>query len=232
MQTCFDDDGETYAPTTNGGYYLDQVISALQKEIRRGNQYKAVYWAVELEGFNREKRSGATILWNRLKVIASEDVSIAEPHAPLIISALKQFYDEAVKREDSAYNLFFVHAVIFLARCRKCRIVDDLVVTLYGNKKFNHEWIPMPDYAVDIHTKAGGWKGVAHFLEEGCKLRKEAFKNPFKETAGKFLIEHGMRWLKFPSKTSTQGNSSRRQNKSIKIHRSSFVSLSDFSANN
>ena len=37
---------------TPKGYDLHEVISALQKEIRRGNEYEAVYWATELESFN------------------------------------------------------------------------------------------------------------------------------------------------------------------------------------
>ena len=33
---------------TEGGYVLGEVISALQKEIRRGNEQEAMYWALEL----------------------------------------------------------------------------------------------------------------------------------------------------------------------------------------
>ena len=86
MQTGFGKDGRVGSPLTPKGYYLDEVISALQKEVRRGKEYEAVFWAVELESFNPKA------LWNRLKVIASEDVGVAEPHAPLIISALESMY--------------------------------------------------------------------------------------------------------------------------------------------
>src|SRR4030067_2441993 len=153
MQYEFSKDGNYEPPKTHNGYYLDEVISALQKEIRRGKEYEAVFWAVELESFN------PTALWNRLRVIVSEDVSIAEPHAPLLIAGLKEAYDYAKKSENSASRLFFVHAVLLLARSRKCRIVDDLVVTVYGNIKFNHQLLPMPDYAIDMHTKRGRQKG-------------------------------------------------------------------------
>ena len=35
---------------TKGGYPLDEVISAVQKSIRRGQERKALYWAYELVG--------------------------------------------------------------------------------------------------------------------------------------------------------------------------------------
>jgi hypothetical protein len=43
LQTGFGKDGKIGSPLTPNGYYLDEVISALQKEIRRGKEYEAVY---------------------------------------------------------------------------------------------------------------------------------------------------------------------------------------------
>ena len=51
MQTGFGKDGRIGPPNTPGGYDLFEVLSALQKEIRRGNEYNAVYWAAELESY-------------------------------------------------------------------------------------------------------------------------------------------------------------------------------------
>ena len=42
---------------------MHEVLSAMQKEIRRCKEYDAVYWAVELESFNP---TGPKTLWNRL----------------------------------------------------------------------------------------------------------------------------------------------------------------------
>lgn len=47
---------------TKRGYYIDELLSALQKDIRRGNEYEAVFWAVELDGYSPWK------LWDRLRV--------------------------------------------------------------------------------------------------------------------------------------------------------------------
>ena len=50
-------------------------MSAVQKCIRRGNEMEAMYWAVEMfeSGFDEW-------LWKRLRIIASEDVGLAEEH--------------------------------------------------------------------------------------------------------------------------------------------------------
>ena len=183
MQTGFGKDGKVGSPLTPKGYYLDEVISALQKEIRRGNEYEAVYWAVELESFNSKA------LWNRLKVIASEDVGVAEPHAPLIISALESMYLYSKERKKEEYRMFFVNAVSILASAPKCRIADNLLITLVGDVKLGKR-LEMPDYAIDKHTfrgrKMGG--GMKHFIEEGSKINNEGVEDPYKDKAEEYLL--------------------------------------------
>ena len=183
MQTGFGKDGRVGSPLTPNGYFLDEVISALQKEIRRGNEYEAVYWAVELESFNSKA------LWNRLKVIASEDVGVAEPHAPLIIDALESMYDYAKEKKKEEYRMFFVNAVSILARAPKCRIADNLMITLYGDIKQGKR-LKMPDYAIDKHTFRGRrmGRGIKHFIEEGSKIKNEGLEDPYKEKAEEHLL--------------------------------------------
>ena len=68
---------------TKNGYNLDEVVSALQKSIRRGMEEESLYWANELavSGYGQ-------YLWRRLGVTVSEDIGLAEPMAPVIISSL------------------------------------------------------------------------------------------------------------------------------------------------
>jgi len=86
-------------PQTQRGYDIYELLSALQKDIRRGNEYQALFWAVELESFN------PTALWNRLRVIASEDIGLADPLAPLTIDVLGKEYRDARGREDDSHRL-------------------------------------------------------------------------------------------------------------------------------
>jgi len=159
-------------PQTPKGYDLHEVISALQKEIRRGNEYEAVYWANELENFN------AKVLWKRLRVIASEDIGIANPFASLIVDVLEKQY--SADKKDSR-RLFLVHAVLYLARAPKSRIVDNLLAVVYNGEKK----LEIPDYALDMHTFRGKkmGRGLEHFFDEGSKLDKQAFEDPYEKQA-------------------------------------------------
>jgi len=175
---------------TQRGYDFYELLSALQKDIRRGNEYQALFWAVELESFNPR------MLWNRLRIIASEDIGIANPLVPLVIDVLeKEYFDtkDPEKPEKDAYRLFLVHAVLFLARSPKSRIVDDLLITVYGDIKFRDKKLEIPEYALGMHTIRGKMKGrdIKHFLEVGSKLDSEALENPYKENAREILLKYG-----------------------------------------
>lgn len=54
-------------------------LSALQKEIRRGNEEEALYWAFELI-----ERNCFTQCVNRLRVIAYEDIGVANLQSSLL----------------------------------------------------------------------------------------------------------------------------------------------------
>ena len=80
-------------PTTKSGYDFKELLSALQKDIRRGAVYPAMFWAAELESLNHKA------LWNRLRVIASEDVSLGRPGLVLVIDTLHRWYTDLIKQE-------------------------------------------------------------------------------------------------------------------------------------
>jgi replication-associated recombination protein RarA len=171
---------EFEGPRTARGYNLHEVISALQKDIRRDNEYQAVYWAVELEEFNPK------ILWNRLKVIASEDIGIANPSAPVIIDTLQKNYDDFKKQTNSeSWKLFLVNAVLFLARSPKSRMVDNLLIAVYNDETK----LEIPDYALDKHTYRGRkmGRGYDHFFAIGAALKDQALADPYEEKAKEIL---------------------------------------------
>jgi replication-associated recombination protein RarA len=168
-------------PKTTKGYDLHEVISALQKDIRRGNEYQAVCWAKELESFN------ARILWNRLRVIASEDIGLANPLAPLVIDVLEKNYADSLARQNDSCRLFLVHAVLYLARSLKSRIVDNLLIAVYNDENK----LEIPDYALDMHTYRGKkmGRGVEHFFAEGAKLANQAMEDPYEQKAFEILMK-------------------------------------------
>lgn len=157
---------------TRKGYNFYEVLSALQKEVRRGSEENALFWALELESFN------AKVLWNRLRVIASEDIGIANNSMAILIDALNRAYD-------AKQDLLFVgHAILALCRSVKNRIVDDFVIVVKRSKK-----LEIPDYALDMHTSRGKLlgRGIEHFQKEGCKLANETMtiRNIYKKGAEK-----------------------------------------------
>ena len=65
-----------------GDYPLDEVVSALQKEIRRGSQEHAFYWASTMVEFGYEE-----YMWRRLMVILGEDIGHCDRTvAPFVIA--------------------------------------------------------------------------------------------------------------------------------------------------
>ena len=70
---------------TFNGLQADHVISALQKEIRRGNTENAALLAYEMMITSPALED---YLWQRLKVISVEDIGFGEPLAPVVIQSL------------------------------------------------------------------------------------------------------------------------------------------------
>lgn len=169
--------------TTKHGYDHYELLSALQKSIRRGMDYEAVHFAFELEEFN------STMLWNRLKIIACEDVGPANPVMPLLIDLLqRQYLAEKSKLAESAPQLFLANAVVCLCRSQKSRITDDLL-NIVNYERAENKFLPIPDFALDMHTKQGKamGRGVEYFFTEGNRLENEALINPYTEKAKELL---------------------------------------------
>jgi replication-associated recombination protein RarA len=153
---------------TDWNYSLFEVSSAFQKSVRRGLEEEAMYWAVELYNSKYDE-----YLWKRIKIITSEDVGLAEPTMPAVISGLYQNYVEQKKKKDTRHmpeRLFLTHAVLLLCRAKKSRLVDSALMYYWGSHYEQRK--PIPEFAFDKHNQQGrkmgrGWK---HFFEEGTKL--------------------------------------------------------------
>lgn len=153
--------------TTKSGLDFFEASSAFQKCIRRGLEDEAMQFAVEIhEGGYGE------YLWKRMRVIASEDVGLAEPMACVIIRSLyenwKEQYKEDKTTSKTTHRLYVAQAVLYLARCKKSRLVDHFNIWY-----FRSDEVPViPDFAYDKHTRKGKkeGRGLDHFFEEGAKL--------------------------------------------------------------
>jgi replication-associated recombination protein RarA len=172
---------------TKHGYDHYELLSALQKSIRRGMEYEAVHFAVELEEFN------PTMLWNRLRVIACEDVGPANPMMPLLVDVLQKNYaSEKSKLGENSSRLFLVDAVVCLCFSQKSRIADDLQTVVYMEREAEDKFPAIPEFALDKHTARGKalGKGIDDFFNEGNKLENEAFLNRYTERAKELLKKY------------------------------------------
>lgn len=177
--------------TTPGGYKVGEVASAMQKCIRRGLAEDALFWATELDltRTGPDCNGFGEYVWKRLRIIASEDVGLADHSAAPTIYALYQNWLDQRKKRDSKHapeRLFMVHAVLFLAGCRKSRLIDHALIAMYEARRCTSGDKPIPDFAQDRHTAAGrkrrrGWK---HFWEHGARLENAAkLDDPYEATA-------------------------------------------------
>ncbi len=172
---------------TKHGYDHYELLSALQKCIRRGMEYEAAHFAVELEEFN------PTMLWNRLRLIACEDVGPANPLMPILIDVLqKNYLAEKSKLTEGAYKMYLVNAVVCLCFSQKSRITDDLLNVVYTEREHEAKFPAIPDFALDRHTARGKamGKGIEDFFSEGNKLENEAFINRYTEKAKELLKKY------------------------------------------
>lgn len=155
---------------TFNGLAADQVISALQKEIRRGNTENAVLLAYEMLITSPALED---YLWQRLMVISVEDIGFGDPFAAVVLNALYQMLNN-FNRSLGERKLFAVHAVRFLCACQKDRSSDEMInwVLMSEPGKIIPE---IPDYALDKHTAAGQslGRGDTHFWTVGTQLNPE-----------------------------------------------------------
>ncbi|MEP6987179.1 MAG: MgsA/globin-like domain-containing protein, partial [Chloroflexota bacterium] len=80
----FNDDPWTRVHTVHD-LPADEIISATQKEIRRGNTENAALLAYEMLTTSVEMEE---YLWGRLQVISVEDVGYGNLNAPILIETL------------------------------------------------------------------------------------------------------------------------------------------------
>jgi len=155
---------------TLNDFQADEVISSLQKEIRRGNTENAALLACEMLLTSAELEE---FLWFRLQVISVEDVGYGNIQAPILIDTLYRMH-ERIPRPHHDRFMYAIHAVRVLAQSEKERGSDELKNWAMGT--LEEGTLPqIPDYALDMHTQRGQQMGrdFLHFLTEASKVTPE-----------------------------------------------------------
>ena len=174
--------------TTRNGFQGDEIISSLQKSIRRSLTEEACQFAYEMYITSPQMEEK---LWRRLIAISVEDIGMGDINASQIINNLSQM------RKNFAYSdgdraIFFIHAIRYLCECEKDRSTDLLKNIII--KSFAMGEIPtIPDYALDKHTVRGATMGrdSFHFLNEASMvIPQKKVSNNYKERYNKILEEY------------------------------------------
>lgn len=159
-----------YKMTTVNGYDFFEAASALQKEIRRGNQEEAMYWALEFA------ESYSDYLWYRLTIIVNEDIGLASPRTIWLVEALHQQYEYVKKKKGPGWRIVLGNAILAMCKAKKTRLADNFICAITHRRDSEGWRLEVPDYALDRHTQRGRSmkRGFEHFRDVGCQLRNEA----------------------------------------------------------
>ena len=177
---------------TRNGLRGDEVISALQKLIRRGKEKEACEIAYEMYITSPQFEEK---LWRRLLAISVEDIGMGNPMSAIMINNLN------IMRKEFQYNesdraMFFFHAIRYLCGSEKDRSSDLLKNIVIKN--FAMGYVPeIPDIALDKHTIRGQemGRGSEHFLHEASKVIPQAkidnnYKEQYEEILKKYDPNH------------------------------------------
>ncbi|WP_332701274.1 AAA family ATPase [Devosia sp.] len=157
--------------TTEHGFAADEVISALQKCLRRGmlDNVLLLGWEMYLTSAEMEE-----MLWSRLCVIAVEDIGLGNVQAPVLVETLYQQH-KRYQRPGGDRFLFAAHAIRVLAGSPKERTTDDMVNWAMRGTALGELQPEIPDVALDMDTLRGQQMGRDYrfFMEEASRVMPE-----------------------------------------------------------
>lgn len=156
---------------TVNGFAADEVISALQKSLRRGLVENALLlgWEMYLTSPELEE-----MLWSRLGVISVEDIGFGNLNAPVLVETLYQMHKRYVYPEHDRF-LFAAHAIRVIGSGEKDRTTDDMVNWAKQSVALGEKLPEIPDVALDMHTKRGQEMGRDYlfFMREASTVVPE-----------------------------------------------------------
>ncbi|NQZ85188.1 MAG: hypothetical protein HRU03_05720 [Nanoarchaeales archaeon] len=154
---------------TKNNYPADQVVSALQKEIRKGNFENAVFYTLEmLESGERF----VTKFWERMVVVVVEDIS--DNDCIVQIKSLKDTFFDLKDTKPWDKDMQAIKAVKILCEAKKDRIVSEIYDYMKIQRNQGYK-LDIPEYAIDMHTKKGKELNLNYldFLQRSSKIENQ-----------------------------------------------------------
>jgi replication-associated recombination protein RarA len=153
------------------GFWADELVSTLQKSIRRGLVENAALVAYEMYASGAEAEDQ---VWSRLRIISVEDVGFGNLNAPVLIRALDDFR-RGTSRQTPDRLIFLIHAVRVLATSQKDRTSDEMATWVRQAVERGEAQPDVFDVALDMHTRRGRelGRGFQHWFAEGARVENE-----------------------------------------------------------
>lgn len=170
--------------TTRNGFAGDEIISMLQKSIRKAKEENAIRAAYEMYITSPQMEEK---LWRRLMAISVEDIGFGDTNACIYVKTLNEIRKEFLYADGDRF-LFFIQAIRYLCRCKKERSSDHIKCRIMA--EFEHgKTLEIPDYAYDMHTQKGKAMGrdVIHFLEDASCVTPELEDEEFKKIKADYI---------------------------------------------
>ena len=157
--------------STEHGFAADEVISALQKSIRRGLVDNALLLGWEMYVTSPEMEA---MLWSRLCVISVEDVGLGNAQAPILVNTLFEMHRRYPRPEHDRF-MFAAHAIRVMAGGPKDRTTDEMASWARQSVRLGERLQEIPDAALDMHTRRGQEMGRDYrwFVEEASRVIPE-----------------------------------------------------------
>jgi replication-associated recombination protein RarA len=178
----------SFAMKTKDGLDYYETISALQKDIRRGKEKEALFWALQLAEGNCMPH-----LLNRLPIIAIEDVGVCDGGLTIIlvqtlVTQIKTYFD----KKNDAWFMMLSNCILAMCRAQKTREAENFLTVVKVERK--NGWKPeIPDYALDMHTRRGKAKGrgIQFFVENEQQVSTlfNPGRNDYVDIANKYELE-------------------------------------------
>jgi replication-associated recombination protein RarA len=164
--------------TPNGMNPYD-LMSALQKFIRRSMEKEALYVCYELEASNLYPH-----MRNRLSVVVYEDCGMANPELLNSIGMHLHQMDKFHKGNNGAWRLILGTIILQACRGEKTRLTDHFISAV-AFERCNGYVMNLDDYdfVYDNHTRKGKAKGRGRdfFFEEATKIIESTETNDYRD---------------------------------------------------
>ncbi len=138
---------------TVNGYEFGEAASCMQKCVRAGLEYEALYFALELAEAGYD-----LYVWKRLSIMAVEDVGMGDKSVIAVVNACRETW-VAYRRVEKGKSILpesniMAMAIVAMCRAPKNREADDLSYLMQQDRLKGLK-LDLPTWAIDGHTAKG-----------------------------------------------------------------------------